>query len=116
MTTRVKICCMASVDEARMALAHGASAIGLVSRMPSGPGPIDEKLIAEIVAALPPTVDTFLLTCETTSDAIIAQHRRTRTHTLQLVDQVDDGVHETLRSKLDGVRLVQVIHVVGRFL
>lgn len=113
MTTRVKICCMGSLDEARLALAHGASAIGLVSRMPSGPGPIDEELIAEIVAALPPAVDTFLLTCETTAAAIIAQHRRTGTRTLQLVDQVDDGVHATLRAELNGVRLVQVIHVVG---
>jgi phosphoribosylanthranilate isomerase len=113
MTTRVKICCMASVDEARMALAHGASAIGLVSRMPSGPGPIDEKLIADIVAALPPTVDTFLLTCETTADAIIAQQRRTRARTLQLVDEVEKGVHAKLRAELDGVRLVQVVHVVG---
>jgi phosphoribosylanthranilate isomerase len=113
MATRVKICCMGSVDEARMALAHGASAIGLVSRMPSGPGPIDEELIAEIVEALPPEVDTFLLTCETTADAIIAQHGRTRTRTLQLVDEVDDGVHATLRAELNGVRLVQVIHVVG---
>ncbi len=113
MTTRVKICCMGSVDEARMALGQGASAIGLVSRMPSGPGPIEEELIAEIVAALPSTVDTFLLTCETTADAIIAQQRRTRVRTLQLVDEVDDGVHATLRAELDGIRLVQVIHVVG---
>jgi len=96
-----------------MALAHGASAIGLVSRMPSGPGPIDEELIAEIVTALPPTVDTFLLTCETTADAIIAQQRRTRARTLQLVDEVEKGAHAKLRAELHGVRLVQVIHVVG---
>ena len=96
-----------------MALELGASAIGLVSRMPSGPGPIEEALIAEIVAALPRSVDSFLLTCETTADTIIAQQRRTGASTLQLVDKVDDGVHEALRGSLDGVRLVQVIHVVG---
>jgi phosphoribosylanthranilate isomerase len=111
--TKVKICCMASVDEARMALELGASAIGLVSRMPSGPGPIEEKLIAEIIAGLPQSVDSFLLTCETTADAIIDQQRRTGASTLQLVDAVDDGVHDALRDALDGVRLVQVIHVVG---
>lgn len=104
---------MGSVDEARMALDAGASAIGLVSRMPSGPGPIDEALIAEIVAAVPPTVDTFLLTCQTSADEIIAQQRRTRARTLQLVDRVDDGVHEVLREELEGIRLVQVIHVIG---
>jgi phosphoribosylanthranilate isomerase len=111
--TKVKICCMGSVQEARMALELGASAIGLVSRMPSGPGPIEEDLIAAIIGALPRSVDTFLLTCETTADAIIAQQRRTGARTLQLVDEVEDGAHERLRESLDGVRLVQVIHVVG---
>ena len=96
-----------------MALELGASAIGLVSRMPSGPGPIEEGLIAEIIAALPRSVDSFLLTCETAADAIAAQQRRTGASTLQLVDTVDDGVHDQLRESLDGVRLVQVIHVVG---
>jgi phosphoribosylanthranilate isomerase len=34
----VKICCIASIDEARLAVSAGASAIGLVSAMPSGRG------------------------------------------------------------------------------
>ena len=48
--SRVKICCIKSVAEARTALAHGASAPGLVAHMPSGPGIIAEPLIAEIAA------------------------------------------------------------------
>ena len=68
---RVKICCIGSVDEARLAIACGASAIGLVSAMPSGPGPIDETSIAEIAASVPPPIATFLLTCLTDADAII---------------------------------------------
>lgn len=35
---KVKICCIASVAEAALALAPGAAALGLVSTMPSGPG------------------------------------------------------------------------------
>ena len=96
-----------------MAIELGANAIGLVSRMPSGPGPIEEELIAEIVAAVGDSVETFLLTCETTADAIIAQQRRTGASTLQLVDAVDAGAHEEIRSALNGVRIVQVIHVTG---
>lgn len=111
--TKVKICCMASVDEARTAIELGANAIGLVSRMPSGPGPIEEELIAEIVAAVGDLVETFLLTCEATADAIIAQQRRTGVSTLQLVDAVEPGAHDAIRSALDGVRIVQVIHVTG---
>jgi len=63
-TIRVKICCIASIDEAWMAIEHGASAIGLVSAMPSGPGPIPEELIVKIANVVPPGVASFLLTCK----------------------------------------------------
>ena len=109
---RIKICCIQSVAEARLAVAHGADAIGLVSAMPSGAGIIaDERLIPEIAATVPPPVATFLLTSLTDTDAIIAQHRRCRTTTLQLVDALTRGTHADLRAALPGIRLVQVIHV-----
>ena len=111
--TRVKICCMGSTGEADMAIAAGADAIGLVSAMPSGPGPIDEMLICEIASYVPRSVGTFLLTSLTSADDIIAQHGRCLTTTIQLVDQIEDGAHEKLRLALPGVRLVQVIHVTG---
>lgn len=109
---RVKICCIKSVAEARAAVAHGADAIGLVSAMPSGAGIIsDERLIPEIAAATPPPVASFLLTSLTDTDAIIAQHHRCRTTTLQLVDALTRGTLADLRAALPGIRLVQVIHV-----
>ena len=110
---QVKICCIKSVAEARTALAHGANALGLVSHMPSGPGVIGEALIAEIAAAVPPATATFLLTALTDTEAIIAQHRRCRTSTVQLVDALTRGTHRDLRRALPGIRLVQVIHVRG---
>ncbi len=110
---RVKICCIASLAEARLAIDAGASALGLVSAMPSGPGPIDEALIAEIAAAVPASIDTFLLTALQGADAIIAQHRRCRTTVLQLVDAVAVPDLQHLRAALPGVQLVQVIHVTG---
>jgi phosphoribosylanthranilate isomerase len=112
--TRVKICCIASIDEAWLAINHGASALGFVSRMPSGPGPIEEELIAEIAPRIPAGIATFLLTCEIEADPIIAQQRKTRVNTIQLVDAVAPGTHEKLREKLPGVSIVQVIHVTGR--
>ena len=111
--TRVKICCMASIDEAWKAIDLGVSALGFVSKMPSGPGPIHEDLIAEIVACVPPGIATFLLTSETTPEPIIAQQRRTRVNTIQLVDRVAKGTYAALRSALPGVSIVQVIHVTG---
>lgn len=110
---RVKICCIKSPAEARTALAHGADALGLVSHMPSGPGVIPEELIAEIAASVPPGTATFLLTALTEPEAIIAQHRRCRTSTIQLVDAVAPGTHAVLRRALPDVHLVQVVHVTG---
>lgn len=111
--TRVKICCIASVDEAWLAIRSGASALGFVSKMPSGPGPIEEELIASIVPHVPPGIATFLLTSETTADPVIEQQHRTRVNTIQLVDAVEPGTHEKLRARLPGVAIVQVIHVTG---
>jgi len=109
--TRVKVCCIASEEEVAMAVRAGASAVGLVSRMPSGPGPIPEARIREIARTVPPGVDTFLLTCETTAEPIVAQQRYCGTNTLQLVDEVEPDVHTALRDALPGIRIVQVIHV-----
>ena len=110
---RVKICCIASVEEAWLAIEHGASAVGLVSAMPSGPGPIPETLIAEIAATIPPGVSSFLLTCAQDAHAIIDQQRRLKVNTIQLCDRLPSGAHKTLREALPGVSLVQVVHVTG---
>ena len=96
-----------------MAIEHGASAIGLVSAMPSGPGPIAEELIAEIAAPVPPGVASFLLTCKQDVASIIDQQRRTRVNTIQICDRLTDGTYEDLRQALPGISLVQVIHVTG---
>ncbi|HWH84919.1 MAG TPA: phosphoribosylanthranilate isomerase [Burkholderiaceae bacterium] len=109
----VKVCCISSVAEARLAVAAGASALGLVSAMPSGPGVIGEALIAQIAAQVPPPVATFLLTALQHADAIVAQHARCRTSTIQLVDRVEPHELARLRAALPGIRLVQVIHVDG---
>ncbi len=96
-----------------MAIAAGASALGLVAKMPSGPGMIPEERIAEIAARVPPAVATFLLTSEQRVDSIIAQQQRTRVNTLQLCDRLGAEDHRALRAVMPGVALVQVIHVQG---
>lgn len=110
---RIKICCISSFDEARLAIDGGASALGLVSAMPSGPGVIEEEEIARIVRALPSHIDTFMLTARQHADAIIDQQRRCGPTTLQLVDHVPEAELIRLRRALPRVALVQVIHVTG---
>jgi phosphoribosylanthranilate isomerase len=109
---RVKICCIMSVEEARLAVTAGASALGLVGEMPSGPGVIDDALIAEIAAAVPPPVATFLLTSETRADAIVDHLHRCGTNTVQLVDRPEEGAHTAIRRAAPQVKIVQVLHVV----
>jgi phosphoribosylanthranilate isomerase len=104
---------MASIEEAWLAIGYGASAVGLVSAMPSGPGPIPEDLIAEIATAIPPAIGSFLLTSHQEVGAIIDQQRRLRVNTLQICDRLVHGTHDDLRRELPGVALVQVIHVSG---
>jgi phosphoribosylanthranilate isomerase len=111
---RVKVCCIRDREEAALAIRHGASALGLVSAMPSGPGVIDDETIADIARAVPPGVASFLLTSRQDVPAIVAQQRRLRPTTLQVCDRLTTGTHRELRAALPGIGLVQVVHVVGR--
>ena len=109
--TRLKVCCIASVEEAHLAVAHGADAVGLVSAMPSGPGVIDDATVAAVAARVPVPVAAFLLTSRTDAEGLIAQARTAGVSTLQLVDAVPFDAMRAVRRALPGVRLVQVIHV-----
>ncbi|WP_138479225.1 phosphoribosylanthranilate isomerase [Dyadobacter bucti] len=109
---RVKICCISSIDEAMTAIEHGASALGLVGHMPSGPGVISDALIEQIARKVPPPVSTFLLTSETKPKDIIAHYKRVNTTTIQIVDALEKREYEALRQALPNVKLVQVIHVI----
>ena len=111
---RFKVCCIASVEEMRLAISYRASAIGLVSSMPSGPGVIPEALIREIAAATPPGVATFLLTSKRNVEEIIAQQRRCGVNTIQLCDRLPVDSMFELRDRLPGVGIVPVIHVFDR--
>lgn len=99
------------MDEARLAIASGADALGLVGRMPSGPGPIHDELIEEIARQIHPPIASFLLTSEQSAAGIVAHIRRVHTNTVQIVDRLAEGRYEEIREALPAVRLVQVIHV-----
>jgi phosphoribosylanthranilate isomerase len=109
---KVKICCISSVEEANLAIRYGASAIGLVGKMPSGPGVITDEKIFEIAGSVPKNIDTFLLTSEISPPEIINHHLRTLTNTIQLVDRINVEYYKSLRKSLSNIKLVQVIHVI----
>ncbi len=111
MRTRIKICCISSLHEAKIAIDHGADAVGLVGKMPSGPGPIPDWLISEIVKTIHPSVASFLLTSEQSSEEIIYHVKRVDTNTVQIVDELTTGDYADIRTALPHLKIVQVIHV-----
>ena len=113
MSCKIKICCISSHEEARLAMRQGADALGLVGRMPSGPGPIADELIASIARIIHPPIASFLLTSEQSAREIIAHVNRVHTNTVQIVDELEEGTYDEIRSALPHLRIVQVIHVTG---
>src|SRR6187455_846995 len=111
MRTRIKICCISSLLEAKMAIEYGADALGLVGKMPSVPGPIPDWLISEIVKTIPPPIASFLLTSEQASEEIIYHVKRVGANTVQIVDELTTGTYDDIRTALPHLRIVQVIHV-----
>ena len=94
-----------------MAVRCGADAIGLVSQMPSGPGVIEDGLIADIARSVPQDVATFLLTCRVDPGAIVEQVLSAGVNTVQLVDEAPSAAYDALRRHAPRVRIVQVLHV-----
>ncbi|HUG98471.1 MAG TPA: phosphoribosylanthranilate isomerase [Gammaproteobacteria bacterium] len=109
----IKICCIGSIEEADLAIRYGATAVGLVSQMPSSRGVIPDDRIAEIAAHIPRGVQTFLLTSRTDPADILAHHRLIRPDALQLVDRIPPDTLDILRRELPGTCLVRVVHVGG---
>ncbi len=114
MFPRIKICCISSLEEAELAIALGADALGLVADMPSGPGVIDDDVARDIAEIVPPPIATFLLTQRSRAQDIADHVRHCGTSTVQIVRHIDPREHEDLKRLLpEGVRRVQVIHVEG---
>jgi len=94
-----------------MAIDAGADALGLVAAMPSGPGPIGDQEIADIAAAVPPPISTFMLTARNTAEAISEHIEATQPTAVQIVSHIDETEAAKLALLQPSVRRVQVIHV-----
>lgn len=100
MRTRTKICCIASIDEAKLAIAAGADALGLL------PGP----QAAAIAGWAPPPVSTFLMTSDTTAAGIAAQIAAVHPTTVQINAPLACSELAGLARMAPQVRRVQLVH------
>jgi phosphoribosylanthranilate isomerase len=108
---RVKVCCIASVDEARLAHEAGADLLGLVSQTLSGSGAIPDGRIRAIVDSLPDSATPCLLTSEYDPHAIAQHVQTTRVRAVQLVGPISPQDVSALRSLVPDLALIKVIHV-----
>jgi phosphoribosylanthranilate isomerase len=113
MRLRVKICCMASAEEAGMAAAAGADLVGMVGPMPSGAGIIDLGTARRIAEGAAAWVTPVLLSSGETAEAIAGEVEFCRVRCVQIVRHVAPEVHRALGRRLPGVRRIQAIHVEG---
>ncbi len=112
---KVKICCIQTTEEANLVIQHGATAIGLVGHMPSGPGIISDEQIATIATSIPSHIESFLLTSETTVEDIVAHHKKTKTTCIQIVDRISLGTTIDLKNVLPDIKIIPVIHVLDEW-
>ncbi len=111
MIPRLKVCCMSSPDEVRLAIAAGADALGFVGEMPSGSGVIGDELSRELVRLVPPPVASVLLTAYERAEDIARHVVDVGANTVQIVSHIDRGEYKVLREALPATRIIQVIHV-----
>lgn len=109
--TRIKVCCISSFYEAKLAIRYGADAVGLVGDMPSGPGIITDDLAREIAHFVPPTVETFLLTSRESGVEIARHVEFCGTTTVQIVRHIEPAEYAPIMERLPTTRRVQVIHI-----
>jgi phosphoribosylanthranilate isomerase len=109
--TRVKICCIASPADAEMAASAGADLLGLVGPMPTGPGPIEDRMARLIAAGAVPWAPQVLLTACETADGIAEHAARIGVRAVQIVTHVAPAAHARLARAAPGLTRIQVIHV-----
>jgi phosphoribosylanthranilate isomerase len=109
--TRVKICCIASPAESEMAAAAGADLLGIVGQMPTGPGPIEDRMARHITAGAVPWAAQVLLTACETADDITEHAARIGVRAVQIVNHVAPAIHARLARSAPGLARIQVIHV-----
>jgi phosphoribosylanthranilate isomerase len=114
MRTRIKVCCIASADEARLAIKAGADALGFICAGRAITRTIADSTVADITKMSPPGVSTFLVTNEQTADAIAAHVRRTHPTTVQILSPIDPAESARLAELEPHLRRVQVVHVESR--
>jgi len=110
---RVKVACIRNPEEARRAVSFGAAAIGMAAETPAGGPGLTLGEIAAIVASVPESIGTFLMTTRRSASDLSELARNAGVNTIQLWDKPEPDAYSHLRSAAPGISIVQSVPVVG---
>jgi phosphoribosylanthranilate isomerase len=110
MRTRIKVGCMASLEEAQLAIRAGADAVGVVGVKPASPRTIDDRTIAAIAVRVPPPVATFLLTSERTAEGVARHVLATGATTVQIVSNLSPSEGDQESAPVRGGSVLRCAH------
>lgn len=109
---RFKVCGIVSKEDALLAVASGADALGFLVGLDY---PSDDETTtaaaADIIAAVPPFVSTVLVTHRIATEWIVGAARAMRCTTLQLHGDFPPEQIPDLRAALPNVKIARVAHV-----
>ncbi len=109
---RVKVACIRNPEEARRAVSFGAAAIGMAAETAAGGPHLTQTEITEIVASIPKSIGTFLMTTRRSPVELAELARSAGVNTIQLWDVPEPEAYSHLRSAVPGISIVQSIPVV----
>ncbi len=107
--TRVKICGIKTLNDAKAVVDAGADALGFLVDIKGAKNSVGSATAAAIIAQLPPFVSSVAVTTETDAKAILRIVRNARANTIQLQGKVTP---DTVRAvKVFFVKVYVAIHV-----
>ena len=111
--TQIKVCCIASREEARQAVEAGANLVGLIAAHEGVSTGLTDALWSQTVGWVPSGMGRVLLTPFLTAGEIVAHAERVGARIIQICDHVDPEVHSSIREIKPDLHLIQVVHVTG---
>lgn len=118
MRTRVKICGVSTVEQAKKIVSLGADAIGLLAAIDVNGegikrGEITKETARDIVSSLPPFVDSVLITSYKDIRKIVEACKFIGNRTIQIsrFNDINESEVKTLRKELPYIKIINVIHM-----
>lgn len=109
MIPRVKICGITNLNDALIAVEHGADAIGLRIRPK-----LSLEAARAIAKSVPPFVTRVVLTREISSEKIIETCKYVGVSTLQAYGELTKESIETIRDNIPGIKIIRAIPVIDQ--